>query len=741
MREFWRDLSFSCLKALGGFFVLSLAVFSLGAHSQSPSLWDRCRSVFTGSSKAALQGFSRADSYEKRQKVLKELDDPSLASLLRQAAFDSNLSADKKQQIIQSAGKRFSENNRAVLGPLLSILENRFENISVREASIEALEALLKQAPQSAGLNRPPIATQAQGETGSNPAPTANESASPNPHFSPEAQAEIGPNRSPAEIKAIRRMAKFLAQPDQNIYFLKERIAQTLKKIGPEDPKALYFLSQALWANLGSKNPGEERRIESMRRAIYDMLEGPLLARQTSSALAEGQNLAEGRELSEGTSRPAFRLTGRLRKKILHNLAQTLRVGSFQTEEKIKVLDLLEKANPRDILTVQWMADGLRDRERQVVIQTAKALGVILKTKLLADRMMIVVARGFIPRSIVADVVWDLKLDTAFKLTRALSFWQDHEVRSELIKALIKIDAWYPGVSFEIMNSLSDTRWSYLLDENNPEMIETMGAFFESAFSPKNRLKFFAASLPFYWIIPREFRPSKQKKQLASRLGIMSFDRQSEIRQIAYESLKKLPVSPRELYPLQSDYAHWFKRNKELLKAGTNTNYRGWAKQPRLRFIPYPFDSRFELDMFLALNEKGYVVLPQFLAPFEGSQNFRADFLIVDAKDPNKHLVVECDGPHHNDPHRQELDTQRQKEWEDQGFKFWRVASLPDPDQPQKSYFYEPSREGGAPSGRLPAWPDREIHKDSLDRLFKLLEMNGIRPARNPSATNPAQNL
>ena len=80
---------------------------------------------------------------------------------------------------------------------------------------------------------------------------------------------------------------------------------------------------------------------------------------------------------------------------------------------------------------------------------------------------------------------------------------------------------------------------------------------------------------------------------------------------------------------------------------------------------PHPFDSWFELDVFLPIARRGYRVIPQFEA-----YGYRID-LVVEGMDGR--LAVECDGDEWHGANRYEADAARQRDLERCGWEFWRV--------------------------------------------------------------------
>ena len=99
------------------------------------------------------------------------------------------------------------------------------------------------------------------------------------------------------------------------------------------------------------------------------------------------------------------------------------------------------------------------------------------------------------------------------------------------------------------------------------------------------------------------------------------------------------------------------------------------ADRQRVR-PPIPFDSWFELDVFLRIARRGYRVIPQFEVG-----GYRID-LVVQGMDGN--LAVECDGDEWHGPDRYEEDAARQRDLERCGWGFWRVRESVfrlDPDE------------------------------------------------------------
>ena len=90
-----------------------------------------------------------------------------------------------------------------------------------------------------------------------------------------------------------------------------------------------------------------------------------------------------------------------------------------------------------------------------------------------------------------------------------------------------------------------------------------------------------------------------------------------------------------------------------------------WLADRQFVSPPAPFDSWFELDVFLAIARRGYRVIPQVEVG-----GYRID-LVVQGLDGS--LAVECDGDAWHGPDRYEADAARQRDLERCGWEFWRV--------------------------------------------------------------------
>jgi len=118
---------------------------------------------------------------------------------------------------------------------------------------------------------------------------------------------------------------------------------------------------------------------------------------------------------------------------------------------------------------------------------------------------------------------------------------------------------------------------------------------------------------------------------------------------------------------------------------------------------PPPFDSWFEVDVFLQLANRGYQLMPQYIVN-PNDNTYRIDIVVMGM---NGKLAIECDGDHWHGPAEYESDMARQRELERCGWEFWRVR-------------------GGA------FYRDQQA---AMVSLWKLLEKRGIFPQGHQAPT------
>lgn len=116
---------------------------------------------------------------------------------------------------------------------------------------------------------------------------------------------------------------------------------------------------------------------------------------------------------------------------------------------------------------------------------------------------------------------------------------------------------------------------------------------------------------------------------------------------------------------------------------------------------PSPFESWFEVDVFLELANRGYQLIPQYsVNPNDNS--YRIDMVVMGM---NGKLAIECDGDHWHGPAEYEKDMARQRELERCGWEFWRVrggAYYREPQLAMESLWIRLDKRGIYPEGYQP---------------------------------------
>ena len=111
---------------------------------------------------------------------------------------------------------------------------------------------------------------------------------------------------------------------------------------------------------------------------------------------------------------------------------------------------------------------------------------------------------------------------------------------------------------------------------------------------------------------------------------------------------------------------------------------------------PDPFDSWFEVDVFLKTVDRGYRVIPQYHIAGKWID------LLVEGMDGR--IAVECDGDHWHGPEEYEKDTGRQRMLQRCGLVFWRIRESVfrlDPDKAMESLWEKLERYKIFPKGHV----------------------------------------
>jgi very-short-patch-repair endonuclease len=131
--------------------------------------------------------------------------------------------------------------------------------------------------------------------------------------------------------------------------------------------------------------------------------------------------------------------------------------------------------------------------------------------------------------------------------------------------------------------------------------------------------------------------------------------------------------------------------NIDQLRILAKTTHRELGNQPK------PFDSWFEVDVFLKIIEKGFRVIPQLKVA-----GYSIDLVVEGLRN---RLAVECDGDECHGPDRYEADMYRQRQLERSGYTFWRIRASVfylDPDEAMKPLWNVLKEHNIYPEGQEP---------------------------------------
>jgi len=122
---------------------------------------------------------------------------------------------------------------------------------------------------------------------------------------------------------------------------------------------------------------------------------------------------------------------------------------------------------------------------------------------------------------------------------------------------------------------------------------------------------------------------------------------------------------------------------------------------------PDPFDSWFEVDVFLRIIDRGYRVLPQYRIA-----EYRVDLMVEGMKG---RLAVECDGDMWHGPDRYDYDCARRRQIERSGYQFWTILGsvyYRDPDGALQSLWATLKQLGIHPEGETESRHSEESRTD-----------------------------
>ena len=421
--------------------------------------------------------------------------------------------------------------------------------------------------------------------------------------------------------------------------------------------------------------------------------------------------------------------------KTLRGLAGGVKNPNYKTDQKIAHIRILkefsDKKTLKDILTIQRLGEGLTDFDLEVRQNTAETLGQILSKKMgifndnvllniltqkpLNYLLPLFIAYSLTPKDLY--IIVDMLIVSAVVI--GLPLWhsfsdpsQTRDIRwhisEQLYKAVYDPEIKVRQLAVQSIGQMKHT-YPFLIDA----LIETF-AFSSADEVKKQALKSLQDSLEKLYLgkwvyFVSEFRYKERKEEnvinhiVKPLYGV--YDKRNEHRRIILEYLKKKKIEPKKYYSVQD------KKAKELEKEKKNyreKNIKTIREDSNNNNVPPPFDSWFEVDVFLELHKKGYIVLPQFPVPKKNNDSsfYYIDLVVLDSKNQQNKLAVECDGEgFHSGEDKRKEDSERQQILEEKGWRFQRVT--------YSSFSREKNRNGD---------------KEPLSDLWKTLREMKIKP-------------
>ena len=490
----------------------------------------------------------------------------------------------------------------------------------------------------------------------------------------------------PKRHKLHRLLAKILLETEEfeteEFNLIKQNIVESIKRMSPKDSK----IQKSLVDSLESFN-GE--RQTDIRNEIYSFFE------------------SISKDITTTTVRKLASKVGR----------------RIAPEEKKHIIEILRKRTPKDTLTItiQYLAEGLNDSSPEVRIATIKALEKIL---ILEGFLKKVYDNSIHPFVYSIKSLFDVRntiQNRRFYILEALlhiaRYDSDPFVQKSAIKAIVKINNEYAiglamvtDILIEIIssNSASDVKE------------EALSALEETLKGPNRR---------FYHLSAHIVKERKliTIKQLTKAL----YDKNQDIRKAARKAFRVLQGKGKTA--LQSYYKIQDSKAKELQKriadyqiTGKGLTYDNPNSQPANR-VPPPFESWFEVEVFLKIHEKGYVVLPQYVyASSSEAKEYRIDLVIVSSDKKvislESMLAVECDGYYHNTSKQRKEDEEKRRVLEDERWNIWNVkhSKEKNPLLPYPPFY-----------SSYPNWKGRKINPGALDELWEELKRKEIKPVND----------
>lgn len=406
-----------------------------------------------------------------------------------------------------------------------------------------------------------------------------------------------------------------------------------------------------------------------------------------------------------------------LTKETIQSLAEQI-TTSISYKEKLRIIDILKYILTKkqlDIQTIKYLEYGLHDSSYLVRKTTAETLGEVLgvntEETLGTEKPtapVVILPNRFVHNFYSQNDFRNTVRHIIFSLYNQILKNQEPVVIKSAISVMVKIYKLYHFLGIDLLFEVASVKG--LPDFVQETAISGLKQIFEFQLKSlgKKHSNFAVQtdeSNPFRALVDALYSKDKNIRKTAQKVFELLISN-SNLREEYYkfQSLKaKELVDKMEVY-----------RSEKLRLTYTSTK----------KYVPPPFESWFEVDVFLEIHKKGYIVLPQYAVDFsKGDINF--DFVIM-SENKKTHLALECDGNCHI--YRKQKDRRRDERVKSKGWLLWRITHSKKEAHILKSVpFYS----------HYPNWHGRIVNKKVLQILWKKLDELDIKPVLKPSSKFP----
>ena len=322
-------------------------------------------------------------------------------------------------------------------------------------------------------------------------------------------------------------------------------------------------------------------------------------------------------------------------RKLAKGVTQPKKYSKDAKKLHVQILKIFsEKENLKDIRTIQWLLEGLKDFSPEVRKETVETLGQIFNkvesnvliflkqepfiylyltwiTSFLAlssNEYIVGVAVNTtlaIVNVVVLREIWssyaplprtyNIEYNIARKLDKAV-YDPEIKVRESAIKSITKF---YPFFIDSLIETIVFSSNDTLKKEAHSSLINILDEYLTSKKSYLLRS-----------IYNKELKKENVFKHVIDPL-YGGYDNRNEHRHVILNFLEKNKIQAKQYKPAQDEKARTLEEHISKWKSPRTLEER-ITRGDTNHILRNPFDSWFEIELFLELHKKGYIVLPQF---------------------------------------------------------------------------------------------------------------------------------